>query len=79
MAFPSSPRGIRRTIATRHGAPERYAMWGFLIGLYLAMLIYPFLEEWEQRQADKRRLAKMREHHARGRRWDATKGQWIDQ
>ena len=49
-------------------------MWGFLIGLYLAMMIYPFLEEWQRRQADKRHLAKMREHHARGRRWDTTKG-----
>jgi predicted PurR-regulated permease PerM len=54
-------------------------MWGFLIGLYLAMIMYPFLEEWQQGQADKRRLAKMREQHARGRRWDATKGESIDE
>jgi hypothetical protein len=54
-------------------------MWGFLIGLYLAMLIYPFIEEWQQRRADKGRLAKMREYHATGRRWDVTKGQWIDE
>ena len=54
-------------------------MWGFLIGLYLAMLIYPFLEEWQQRQSDKKRLAKMREHHARGNRWDTTKGESIDE
>jgi hypothetical protein len=47
-------------------------MWGFLIGLYLAMLIYPFIEEWQQRRADKGRLAKMREYHATGRRWDVT-------
>jgi len=25
-------------------------MWGFLIGLYIAMLIYPFFEEWQQRR-----------------------------
>ena len=37
------------------------------------------LQEWEQRQADKKRLAKMREHHAKGRRWDVTRGEWIDQ
>jgi hypothetical protein len=54
-------------------------MWGFLIGFYLAMMIYPFLEEWQQHQADKRRLAKMREHHAKGRRWDTTKGQSVDE
>jgi hypothetical protein len=54
-------------------------MWGFLIGLYIAMLIYPFFEEWQQRRADKKRLAKMRTHHATGRRWDVTKGQWIDE
>jgi predicted PurR-regulated permease PerM len=54
-------------------------MWGFLIGLYLAIIIYPLLEEWRQRQSDKRRLTKMREHHARGRRWDSTKGQSIDE
>ena len=52
---------------------------GFLIGLYIAMLIYPFFEEWQQRRADKKRLAKMRTHHATGRRWDVTKGQWIDE
>jgi hypothetical protein len=54
-------------------------MWGFLIGLYIAMLIYPFIEEWQQRRADKGRLAKMRAYHATGRRWDVTKGQWIDE
>jgi predicted PurR-regulated permease PerM len=31
-------------------------MWGFLIGLYIAILIYPFFEEWQQRRVDKRRL-----------------------
>jgi predicted PurR-regulated permease PerM len=54
-------------------------MWGFLIGLYLAMIIYPFLEEWQQQQADKKLLAKMRERHATGRRWDVSKGEWIDE
>jgi hypothetical protein len=54
-------------------------MWGFLIGLYIAMLIYPFIKEWQQRRADKGRLAKMRAYHATGRRWDVTKGQWIDE
>jgi hypothetical protein len=54
-------------------------MWGFLIGLYIAMMIYPFIEEWQQHWADKRRLARMREHHAAGRRWDVAKGQWADE
>ena len=54
-------------------------MWGFLIGLYIAMIVYPFVEEWQQRRADNRRLAKMRAHHATGRRWDVTKGQSIDE
>jgi hypothetical protein len=27
-------------------------MWGFLIGLYIAMLIYPFFEEWQQRRLE---------------------------
>jgi hypothetical protein len=53
-------------------------MWGFLIGLYIAMLIYPFFEEWQERRVDRERLAKMRAHHATGRRWDVAKGQWID-
>jgi hypothetical protein len=39
-------------------------MWGFSIGLYIAMLVCPFFEEWQQRLVDKERLAKMRKHHA---------------
>jgi hypothetical protein len=39
-------------------------MWGFLIGLYIAMLVCRVFEEWQQRQVDKERLAKMRKHHA---------------
>jgi hypothetical protein len=54
-------------------------MWGFLIGLYLAMVICPFLEEWQQHRCDKERLAKMRAHRATGGRSDVTKGQWIDE
>ena len=54
-------------------------MWGFLIGLYIAMIVYPFYEEWQQRRADKNRLAKMRMYHAAGRRFDVAKGQWIDE
>lgn len=54
-------------------------MWGFLIGLYLAMIFYPFFEEWRQRRADKVRLAKMRMHQAMGHRWNVAKGQWSDE
>ena len=54
-------------------------MWGFLIGLYLAMMIYPFLEEWQQHQADNRRLAKMREHHAKAVAGTRPKGnRWMN-
>jgi hypothetical protein len=62
------------------GAPEALpVMWGFLIGLYIAVLIYPFIEEWQQRRIDRSRLAKMRAHHATGHRWDVAKGQWSDE
>jgi hypothetical protein len=54
-------------------------MWGFLIGLYLAMMIYPFFEEWHQRRIDKRHLTRMRAHRATGHQWDVAKGQWIDE
>jgi hypothetical protein len=56
---------------------EALQMWGFLIGLYIAMIVYPFFEEWQQRRVDKSRLAKMRMYHATARRFDAAKGQWI--
>jgi hypothetical protein len=40
-------------------------MWGFLIGLYLAMIIYPLLQEWRQRrQAIILRLAACASRHA---------------
>jgi hypothetical protein len=51
-------------------------MWGFLIGLYLAMAIYPFIAEWQQRRANRAALKRMRLNHASGRRWNAAKGQW---
>jgi len=53
-------------------------MWGFLIGLYIAVIIYPFIEDWRQQRANKATLAKMRRHSAMGHQWDATKGQWAD-
>jgi hypothetical protein len=27
-------------------------MWGFLIGLYLAFVIYPYIQEWRQRRTN---------------------------
>ena len=42
-------------------------------------MCYPFFEEWQQRRVDNRRLRKMREHFAMGRRWDVTKGERIDE
>jgi hypothetical protein len=53
-------------------------MWGFLIGLYLAMIVYPLFQEWRQRRHDKKSLERMRKHFASRRRWDVLKGQWID-
>ena len=53
-------------------------MWGFLIGLYIAVIIYPFSEEWLEKRANKTALEKMRRHSAMGHLWDPTKGQWID-
>jgi hypothetical protein len=58
---------------------EEGRMWGFLIGLYIAMIIYPLVDEWQQRAIDKKRLANMRRHHALGHRWDVAKGRWSDE
>jgi hypothetical protein len=33
-------------------------MWGFILGIYLAYLIYPLFEEWRQRRLDKKTLEK---------------------
>ena len=53
-------------------------MWGFLIGLYVALIVYPYLQEWREHRINKARLAKMRKQHAAGHQWDVRKGQWID-
>jgi len=53
-------------------------MWGFLIGLYLAMILYPLFQEWRQRRHDRKSLERMRKHFASRRRWDVLKGQWTD-
>jgi hypothetical protein len=34
------------------------------VGLYTVLTIYPYFREWQQRQADKTGLAKMRKHYA---------------
>ena len=53
-------------------------VWGFLIGLYIVLIVYPYFQEWQQRRADRARLASMRKHNAAGHQWDVRKGQWID-
>ena len=53
-------------------------MWGFLIGLYIAVMLYPFIEDWQQQRANKAALGRMRMHHALGHRWDVAKGEWSD-
>jgi hypothetical protein len=62
-----------------HSRQNGPVMWGFLIGLYLAVLIYPFIEERQQRKIEKEQLTRMRAHHASGHRWDVAKGQWLDE
>jgi hypothetical protein len=54
-------------------------MWGLLIGIYLAYVLYPFIYEWQQRRLNKTRLRKMRENFAKGRRWDVAKGGWLSE
>jgi hypothetical protein len=58
---------------------EEGLMWGFLIGLYIVLIIYPFIEEWQQKRANKAALGRMRKHHALHHRWDVAKGQWSDE
>jgi hypothetical protein len=53
-------------------------MWGLLVGIYLAFALYPFFYEWRQRRLNKMRLHTMREHAAKGHRWDVAKGEWKD-
>jgi hypothetical protein len=53
-------------------------MWGLLLGIYLVYVLYPFFYEWRQRRLNKTRLRAMREHAAKGHRWDVAKGGWID-
>ena len=51
-------------------------MWGFFLGIYLVYLLYPLIEQWRQRRLDEKRLRKMREHFANGRRGHVAKG-WM--
>jgi hypothetical protein len=73
----SSRQAVRRATFPRFFQQEGH-VWGFLIGLYIALIIWPYLQEWHQHRTNKARLAKMRKHHAAGHRWDVRKGQWID-
>jgi hypothetical protein len=54
-------------------------LWEIAIGIYIAVAIYPFFEEWRQRRVDKGRLANMRRHSALGHRWDVSKGEWKEE
>jgi hypothetical protein len=53
-------------------------MVGLLLSIYLVYVLYPFFYEWRQRRLNKTRLRAMREHAAKGHRWDVAKGRWID-
>jgi hypothetical protein len=52
---------------------------GFILGIYLAYLIYRCLKSGDNAVSTKKRLRKMRAHFAKGRRWDVTKGEWMDE
>jgi hypothetical protein len=49
--------------------------WGLLLGICLAHLLYPLVEEWQQRPPGQR-TRKMGEHFANGRRGHVAKG-WM--
>jgi hypothetical protein len=53
-------------------------MWGIFAGIALWLILYPLIEEWQQRRLDKQRLANMRRHFSLGHRWDALQGRWVD-
>jgi hypothetical protein len=77
LARRANPGRLRTGLLFRFFQQEG-RMWGFLIGLYIALIIYPYLQDWQERRANKAALASMRKHHAAGHRWDVRKGQWID-
>ena len=72
------PTPAQASIAPCPPRNKESRMWGVLVGLYIVVIIYPFIEEWQQKRADKSALANMRRHSGLGHRWDATKGQWMD-
>jgi hypothetical protein len=53
-------------------------MWGLFVGVSLAVMLYSFIEEWQQRRLNKKHLTKMRKDFVAGRHWDVRKGQWDD-
>jgi len=53
-------------------------MWGLFVGVSLAVMLYSFIEEWQQRRLNKKHLTKMRKDFVAGRHWDVRKGQWND-
>jgi hypothetical protein len=57
---------------------ERRVMWGLFVGVSLAVMLYSFIEEWQQRRLNKKHLTKMRKDFVAGRHWDVRKGQWDD-
>jgi hypothetical protein len=54
-------------------------MWGIFAGMALWVVLYPTIREWQDKRADKKRLADMRKHALMGHRWDALKGRWLDE
>jgi hypothetical protein len=54
-------------------------MWGIFAGVALWVAFYPFIHDWQQSRADKKRLATMRKHASMGHRWDPLLGRWLDE
>jgi hypothetical protein len=63
-------------VASKHARGLRHG--GTAFGIYLVYVLYPFFYEWRQRRLNKTRLRTMREHAAKGHRWDVAKGGWKD-
>ena len=47
-------------------------------GLEVCGAVYPLVRECLDNRANQKALADMRMHSARGYRWDALRGRWMD-
>jgi len=54
------------------------AMWGIFAGIGIWCALYPLVREWLEYRANQKVLADMRSRSARGDRWDALRGRWME-